>query len=399
MRVLALSTWFPHPTLNGSTLRAYHLLRGLASRYDVDLAAFTPFGAPAEQSLGHMRTFCRSVVAIPQSPFANTLSPAGLLSLTPRSLVESYVPAVREMVRAAAASADAVIGFQLGAARYLDRLPQATIFEEAEPVSIEHLWQAESSPLRRARRRLTWWKHAAYLRRLVDRMQAVTVASEIERAALVRLGCDRSRIAVIPNGADAADLERPRAPTGPRIIYTGSVTYSANLEAVSWFLGEILPRVKRDRPDVEFVVTGATDGVDLDRLPNRDMAHFTGLLPDVKSAIGDARVSVAPILSGGGTRLKVLEALALGVPVVSTRKGAEGLDLDDGEHVLLADSAEAFADGVRRVLGDTALAGRLSERGRARVAEQYVWSTIGDRFNAVVAEAMAQWRRSRPAAS
>jgi glycosyltransferase involved in cell wall biosynthesis len=242
---------------------------------------------------------------------------------------------------------------------------------------------------------LTWWKHAAYLRRLIDRVDGVTVVSDVERAALVRIGCEPSSISVIPNGAEASDLTRPRTSPAPRIVYAGSVTYRANLDAVTWFLRDVLPRVRAEHPQVEFWVTGATEGVQLDALPNRALARFTGQIPDVKDVIGDARVCVAPILGGGGTRLKILEALALGVPVVSTRKGVEGLDVDDGEHVLVADTAEAFADRVGRILEDDDIAARLSRAGRARVAKKYTWSVIGDQLNTVVAKTVEQWR-SRP---
>jgi glycosyltransferase involved in cell wall biosynthesis len=393
MRIFALSTWFPHPTVNGSTLRVYHLLRALASKHDVDLAAFTPLGVPPEESIRHLRSFCRSVTPIPRSPFTASRK-MGWLSVTPRSLFESYAPAVRTLARDAADTADAAIGFQLSAARYLDGVKPPTIFEEAEPRQIEQPRQTEPFA-RRSRRRLTWWKHAAFLKRLAGRMQAVTVVSEAERASLARVGCDPSTIFLIPNGAEMNDLDRRRAPVGPRIVYAGSVTWEPNLDAVRWFLGEVLPKIKAVRSDVEFWVTGATDGVALDALPNRSWAHFTGQLPDVKGAIGDSAVCVAPIRAGGGTRLKILEAMALGTPVVSTHKGAEGLDVRPNDHLLIADDPDAFATDVLRVLGDDTLARRLSTNGRARVAEKYVWSVIGDEFNLVVTEAMERWQ-SRP---
>ncbi len=394
MKIFALSTWFPHPTVNGSTLRVYHLLRALASRHEVDLAAFTPFGAPPDESLQHLRSFCRSVAVIPRTPFARDASRrVGRLSPTPRSLADSYAPEVRAMAREAAVAADAAVGFQIGAARYLRDVRSATIFEEAEPTQIEQLWRREPSSVRRLRRRLTWWKHALYLRRLVDRIDAVTVASDVERASLARIGCEPSKIGVVPNGADPGDLARPRTSPAPRIIYPGSVTYRANLDAVTWFMGEVLPRIKAERPDIEFWVTGDTDGVRVDALPNRAWAHFTGQLPDVKAAIGDAAVCVAPIRAGGGTRLKILEALALGAPVVSTHKGAEGLEVDDGDHLLLADTPETFAACVLHLLQNDTLAQHLSERGRARVAERYTWSVIGDRFNTVVTETAERWQR------
>jgi glycosyltransferase involved in cell wall biosynthesis len=394
MPVFVLSTWFPHPTINGSTLRAYHLLRALAAKREVDLAAFTPFGPPPPESVEHLRSFCRSVSVIAHSPFAvHHHERARLLSFVPRSLAASYSSSVRDQVREAADMADVAIGFQLGAARYLDALRRPTLFEEAEPAQIENLVRGASSATGRMRNRLTWWKHALFLRRLVRRLSAVTVVSEVERALLSRIGCEADKIRVIPNGVERSDLARRRTPTAARIVYSGSVTYQPNLDAVRWFLSDILPKIKAERADAELWVTGATAGVPIDDLPNRAWVRFTGELPDVKAVIGDAAVSVAPIRMGGGTRLKILEALALGTPVVSTRKGAEGLRVDDGEQLLLADTPAAFASCVLRLLNDEPLARRVSESGRRRVAEQYAWPVIGDALDEVVTEAIERWRR------
>jgi glycosyltransferase involved in cell wall biosynthesis len=112
--------------------------------------------------------------------------------------------------------------------------------------------------------------------------------------------------------------------------------------------------------------------------------HFTGRLPDVKGAIGGSTISVVPLLTGGGTRLKVLEALALGTPVVSTSKGIEGLDVTDGVHVLVADTAETFAGAILRLLAQGDLAARLSDAGRMLVARSYTWDAIGRRLLEVV---------------
>ena len=197
-------------------------------------------------------------------------------------------------------------------------------------------------------------------------MAAVTVVSEAERESVVAIGVDAAKVHVVPNGADGADLDRPRTvATPPRLIYPGAITYAPNLEAVVWCLKQVMPRVREARPDVQLWVTGDTGDLPLDRMPNRDMVRFTGRLPDVKDAISGAAVTVVPLLVGGGTRLKVLESMALGTPVVSTRRGVDGLAVEDGSHVLLGDTAEAFSAQVLRVLDDPELAARLSFEGRA----------------------------------
>jgi glycosyltransferase involved in cell wall biosynthesis len=393
MKVFVLSTWFPYPPVNGSSLRTYHLLRAAAGRHDVDLAAFVPGDPPDDAALAHLRELCASVTVIPHSPFAPARK-AGRWSTVPRSIAETEREDVRRLARGRTTRADLAVGVALSAARYLRDLPYPSLFEECEPTQIESQYLEAQSTTERLRRRLTWQKHAQYLQRLIDSVDRVTVVAPQEVDSLLRIGSEARKIALLPNGADDADLLRPHEPAmPPRLVYSGSVTYAPNLEAVRWFLAEVLPRIRSVRPDVQFWVTGSTGQVPVGDLPNSAWASFTGLLPDVKTAVGDASVAVVPLLTGGGSRLKVLEALALGTPVVSTRKGAEGLDLDDGREVLLADTPDAFAAHVLAVLDRPALAEALSAAGRARIAATYGWQAIGRRFLEVLDETVDAWRQ------
>jgi glycosyltransferase involved in cell wall biosynthesis len=395
VKVFLLSTWCPFPMVNGSTLRAWQLLRALATRHDVVLMTFAAPTSPDDAAIAHLRTFCRDVTVIPKSPFAPLRSGGvGLFSSTPRSLVETDDPAVRALVHDRAGTTDLAIGLELSAARYLAALRIPCLFEQAEPRQIANLGaQAHSIP-QRLRLALTWRKHARYLTRLVRDMAAVTVVSAAERDTLVAEGVPAGKVHVVPNGADAADLTRARREVSPpRLIYPGAVTYDANLDAVRWFLAEVMPIVHAARPEVEFWVTGDIGDVPIDTLPNRHLARFTGRLPDVKAAVGDSTLAVVPLRRGGGTRLKVLEAMSLGTPVVSTSKGAEGLDVVDETDLLVGDTPEAFSAHVLRVLADPALAARLSAAGRARVASAYTWDAIGARLLDIVDDVVEGTRR------
>jgi glycosyltransferase involved in cell wall biosynthesis len=230
----------------------------------------------------------------------------------------------------------------------------------------------------RVRHGLTWLKMRSYVRRLLQDFDGCTVVSRQEHARVRQVAPDYHNVEIIPNGIDLAGYHGDHGvPEPDTIVYAGSLTYSANFDAVRYFLEEIYPLIQRARPSVKFSVTGKLDGVPVDSLPRYDGVTFTGYLNDVRPAVARSWVSVVPLRQGGGTRLKILESLALRTPVVSTTKGAEGLDLVDGRDLLIADAPADFAAAVLRMLDDSALRERLRTNGRREVAAKYDWHAIG----------------------
>ena len=378
MKLLVVSTWLPWPPDNGSRVRAYHLLRHLARKHAVTLLAFGVPRSPAD--LDVLRAFCGHVEVVQPTPLSGSrLGVRGLLSRVPRYFVQTDSAQMRSLVAAHVNQHDAAMALQVDAARYLTGCPGVPrVFEEVEVGSYRDGPPAGTSSLGRARRRLTWSKYRRFVRGLVDEFDRSTVVSETERGQLLAIGCDPDRVAVVPNGAEAAEVLPPRTPAAGRLIYPGPVMYPANLDAVSYFVREVFPLVRHARPDATFVVTGATDGVDVADLAAQDGVSFTGRLPDVGSMLSGSAACVVPLRVGGGTRLKVLHAMAVGTPVVSTRKGIEGLEVEAGREVLVADDSPAFASQVLRVLNEPALADALSVNGHRLVRDRYGWNAIGD---------------------
>jgi glycosyltransferase involved in cell wall biosynthesis len=149
-------------------------------------------------------------------------------------------------------------------------------------------------------------------------------------------------------------------------------------------LAEAFPRIARAVPDVALTVTGAHTGVDLASLPRPAGVRFTGHVPDVRPLVAQSWASVVPLRLGGGTRLKILESMALGTPVVSTTKGAEGLEVADGENILLADGPPAFADRVVELIRSPELRERIAAGGRRLVERAYDWHVVGRRLSNLV---------------
>jgi polysaccharide biosynthesis protein PslH len=190
-----------------------------------------------------------------------------------------------------------------------------------------------------------------------------------------------TNVAVIPNGIDLAEFAAPATPPEPAtIVFSGLMSYYPNQQAVRWFLEAILPLVRQELPHAKLVVAGAAPPRWLLEKAGNHL-EVTGRVPDMRPYLARATVIVAPLLIGGGTRVKILEAAAMGKPVVSTTLGAEGLDLHDGESILLADRPEAFARHVISVLEDPLLARRIGTNGRSHVAEHFDWNRIGERVS------------------
>jgi len=225
-----------------------------------------------------------------------------------------------------------------------------------------------------------------HVRRVVPKFESVTVVSEQERRLVKEILPDyQGKLEVIPNGIDCAYNRSDLSREGRRgLVYNGALTYSANYDAMVWFLSEIFPLIQKQVPEVSIKITGATSGVDLSGLTLSPAVQLTGYVPDIRIPVSQAAVCVVPLRQGGGTRLKILEAMALGTPVVTTSKGAEGLEVIHGEHVLIADEPSEFAEQTIRLLKDGGLWNHLAGNARQLVEEKYDWRVITPRFLTLV---------------
>lgn len=242
-------------------------------------------------------------------------------------------------------------------------------------------------------------RRATAFRRAVQEIQAlettilrsyrqVTAVSALDAGELRRL-VPTAPIEVIPNGVDVGYFGAARAQPGTedgvdRLVFTGALWYRPNVDAMQYFVSTILPRIQKSRPNARFDVVGARPSAEVLALAKRPGVAVYPSVDDVRPYLAASSVAVVPLRLGSGTRLKVLEALAAGRPVVSTHLGAEGLDLDPGADVLLADQPEQFADVVLALLDRPEDARALAQHGQATVCQLYDWSKIGARFGKVL---------------
>jgi len=378
MRVLFLSRWYPYPANNGSKLRIHNLLRGLGRHHEVDLVSFydPTEGQPDQDGL---KDVCQSVKVVPWHEFDPTSLRAirGFLSFLPRSILDTYSPEMSRMLHGliGADQYNLIIASQIDMAVYAIELKKIPILlEEAEIGVYVQKAQQTATLKERFRHNLTWWKYRRYLRFLFSKVAAATVVSQKEKGLLQSAIPEARKVVIIPNCMQLRDYERVSVKAEPdSLIYTGSFRYDVNYEAMVWFMKEVYPLVQARHPQARLIITGDPAGK---LLPAARNLTQTGAVSDVRPWLAAARVALAPLQTGGGTRLKILEAMALHTPVVSTSKGAEGLEALPGVHLLVADRPQDFADAVLSLLSDDAMHQQFASAGFDLVRQKYNWDAV-----------------------
>lgn len=285
--------------------------------------------------------------------------------------------------------------------------------QEASPgIKIIADWHNIESELmdRYARNTTNWPKSiiakrtASLLRRselqMLKMCDALTVASEREKEKLLAR-CSAAKIHVLPNGVDAqyySPAEIAKVQPDSRgmslrstLLFVGSMDYHANIDAVRWFVHDMWPQISKMYPDLRFVIAGRDPALEIRRLQS-DRIHVTGTIDDVRPYYAQARAVIVPLRVGSGTRLKILEAMASGVPVVSTSVGAEGIDVSDGVHLLIGNNVPELVSAVDRIFSSPETRARLIEAALNRVKSKYDWSVVGKELFSIYADLLSDSR-------
>lgn len=378
MRILFLSRWYPYPANNGSKLRILNILRGLSRHHEIDLVSFysPDEGKPDQDGL---KDICRTVKVVPWHEYDPTSlrSIRGFLSFLPRSILDTYSSEMSRMLHefAAAKKYNLIIASQIDMAVYAVELTGVPILLEEAEIGV-YIQKAQQTLARseRFRHNLTWWKYRRYLRSLFSKVAAATVVSQHEKDLLQSTVPEAQKVAIIPNCMQLRDYEGVSVEAEPdSLIYTGSFRYDVNYEAMVWFVNEVYPLVHAQHPQARLIITGDPAGK---QLPAARNLLQTGVVADVRPLVAASRVALAPLQTGGGTRLKILEAMALHTPVVATSKGVEGLEANSGVHLLVADEPQDFADAVLRLLREDALHQQLATAAFDLVRQKYNWDAV-----------------------
>lgn len=354
---------------SGGGLRSARLISALTSRTEVDVVALGP-SFPAEPYLS--LTGARSVTSFPYEDRA--VLTERFMSLTrhqPLSSVRCWSPAAARAVRTHLQSGAVVVAEHLRTVPYAEGAATFVVALQNVDSQLPGAFPVQPGLLHHFARTVEVRLTAAQERRLIRNPNAtVTVTSPVDA---VLLG---GNPVVVPNGLDLPPIEATREKPRDLLLFVGNLEYEPNLEAVRWWATDIWPRFQAQIP---LTVVGRGGESALGSLADHPGLTVIGEVDDVGPYLARARAAIVPLLSGSGTRIKLLESLAWRCPVVTTSKGAEGIPVQDGRHVLLADNPLAFAMAIERVWADAELRARLASFGR-ELARHYQWGDIGRQF-------------------
>jgi len=384
MKVLYLAHSCPYPPNKGDRIRNFHILKYLSSRYAVTLI-YPSFSRKDVDSIESLKQYCQAVKTVELSPLLGKLK-CCLSVLGKRPLTNSYFYSGRLKRLIAGEEFDLVVVDCSSMAPY--------VFDSRKPKIIDFV-DVDSDKWQLYAKMTTFPKSLIYdleYRRLrefeaelIRRFDASIVVSEKERALLP----STDRLVVVPNGIDLEFFAPRRSQSKDTLIFSGAMDYFPNIDGILYFHGAILPLIKREIPSVRFIISGMSPSSSIKRLEG-DGTVVTGYVPDMRDYLSSASVCVVPLRLAKGIQNKILEAMAMEIPVVATSVANNGIGATDGREIMIADDPQAFARSVMELLADVKLRDSLVANARLFVEKHYSWNRNLQRVDEAVALATGQ---------
>lgn len=382
------------PVDTGGKIRSFNLLKHLSRRHELTL--LSAYGGPSRDADYERALAVEFPLAVPIYTGAAEGGTVSRVMEYTRSLLGGVPYTVGRFadgqVTRTVSEWDRSGRFDIGVCDFLapsmnfpyeTRTPTVLFQHNVESMLWHRQAAAEQHPVKRPIFALEASRMARYERAAVGRFEHVIAVSDADREAMLEM-CPGARISVVPTGVDTAAFTPAARNTSPApiVLFLGSMDWNPNIDAVQHFVQASWPRIRAAVPAARFHIVGRNPPPGVRQLASETIL-VSGRVPSVQEHLHAAAIVVVPLRSGGGTRLKIYEAMAAGKAVVSTSIGAEGLDVRDGHDVVIADAPETFADAVIRLLGDPGARRRIEDAAMA-TASRYDWSRVGDDFETVL---------------
>jgi polysaccharide biosynthesis protein PslH len=372
MKILLLTQVLPYPPDSGPKIKTYNLIKFLAMRHEITLVSYVR----GDQSLDveHLKRYCREVFTVPiqRGIFRDALALVkSLLSNDPWIITRDDRKAMRDVISDINQknSFDIVHADQLNMAQFTHLAPGVKSVLDAHN-ALWVLYHRLAQNSRQPFMRLLWEREWRLMKRYEGKMgrvldAVITVSSE-DKAAFDEAMGQKTEIPVIPIAVDTTELTPICRKNGANhILHIGTMFWPPNVDGILWFLREVYPIICQARPDIPFDIVGARPPKEITEtartLPG---VHVTGYVKDPTEYLQNAGVFIVPLRAGGGMRVKILEALAKGMPIVTTSIGCEGIAVENGKHVIIADTPQDFAKATLQLIENPDRANTLIKQGR-----------------------------------
>lgn len=399
MKILWVKAGGLVPPDTGGKIRSYNILRQLARAHDVTL--FTFYAAHEKDIHGDLNQICQRVIRIPLDlPPPKSVGELvdyalHLFSREPYNLTKYCRPTVRRRMRALLLEEtyDVILCDFLVAAGAIPwnwPCPKVLCTHNVEAVIWQRHYQVAGNLLWKALSWFEWKRMDAAEHEYLQKADHVIAVSENDRQMFAEF-IDPAKLTVTPTGADTEFFQPTDEKEIPdSLVFTGSMDWLPNEDGIFYFANEIFPLIRRRVPNATLCVVGRKPSRRLQDLASRvSNIQLTGWVEDVRPFLARRAVCIVPLRVGGGTRLKIFEAMSMAKAVVSTSIGAEGLPVKDGEHLLLADDPHSFAEITLQLLGDASYREQIGRAGRQLVEENYSWNTVSRGFAQILERVVA----------
>jgi sugar transferase (PEP-CTERM/EpsH1 system associated) len=402
MKILWVKAGGLVPPDTGGKIRSYNILRELARQHSVTFFSF--YAAHEGDSHPNLKNIFDRAVCVPlhlpapKSPAEMLNYGFRLLSAEPYGITKFCRPEVQQRLRALLKqeSFDVIVCdfiFAAGVIPWDWPTPKVLFTHNVEATIWRRHYEVASNPIWKAISWREWRKMEAAERRYLRLADRVLTVSEMDRDAFASF-LEPEKLTVIPTGVDI-DYFQPMTvdEAANTLVFTGSMDWLPNEDAILYFVDAILPLIKQQCPEVSLEVVGRSPSRKLQALAEREKSvRLTGWVEDIRPFVARGSVCIVPLRIGGGTRLKIFEAMAMGKAVVSTSVGAEGLPVRAGENILLADTPIDFANAVISLLRDPNQRKQLGASARALVQEKYSWPSVAASFARTLHDAVNSFR-------
>ena len=402
MHLLWVKTELLHPIDKGGRIRTYNMLRALKRQHRVTYVTLDN-GKAAPDAEALAPEYCHDIIRVPFDE-ATRRSPrfwlellANLASSLPYAIAKYKSSGLRREIERAVRDRgiDVVVCDFLAPSQNVPdglRCPAILFQHNVEAAIWKRHAEVRENPLAKAYFREQWRRMERFERQECRRFDRVVAVSRADAESIER-EYGIAEVADVPTGVDI-DFFRPsgRATREPHnLVFTGSMDWLPNEDGITWFVDYVLPRIHERLPSVTLTIVGRNPPPRIQQLANQDgRLRVTGSVPDVRPYIERAAVFVVPLRVGGGTRLKIYEALAMERPLVSTTIGAEGLPLDPGKHLLIADDATSFAQAVLDLMDDPAAADRMGRISAEYIRDHFGWDAAAEAFSRIISAPRAK---------